>query len=150
PCRKEDIALISPIAPLCRREIISLFGREYRKQNPLTKHNFFSLASCIAASTWCKPGISTATGFSQKTCLPSFTANAKWAGLKFGGEHNKTTSTFDLISFSYASKPRKDVLSVTSIRSPYFCFKADSVLFRLSSKISANAVTCTSGSAANA
>ena len=47
-----------------------------------------------------RPGASTATGFSQKTCLPASMAAFRCMGRKCGGSARSTTSTPLAISFS--------------------------------------------------
>ena len=54
---------------------------------------FFFFASSAVARTLRTPGASTATGFSQKTCLPASMAAFRCAGRKCGGSARITTST---------------------------------------------------------
>ena len=64
-----------------------------RQQRPETRFRFFFFASSAVASTLRTPGASTATGFSQKTCLPAATAAFRCIGRKCGGVAKITTST---------------------------------------------------------
>ena len=58
------------------------------------------------------PAASTATGFSQKTCLPASTASRSIIGLNPGGVVKITTSD-SAITFLYASIPTNTVGSPT-------------------------------------
>ena len=57
-------------------------------------------ASSAVSSTLRTPGASTATGFSQNTCLPAAMAAFRCAGRKWGGVARITTSTSVANSFS--------------------------------------------------
>ena len=58
-------------------------------------HSSFFFASSAVSSTLRTPGASTATGFSQKMCLPASTAAFRWIGRKWGGVVRITTSMSD-------------------------------------------------------
>lgn len=51
------------------------------------------------------PVASTATGFSQNTCLPALIAASRCRGRNPGGVVSSTTSTSDASTFLYPSKP---------------------------------------------
>src|SRR4028119_2248833 len=118
PFRKVETVLISPTSPFKIFPKVALFDESYLKQKPETRERFFSCAFFAAIKTLRTPGASTATGFSQKTCLPAFIAAIKWSGRNDGGVANNTTSTPDSITFKYASKPTNLLVSFTLTLSP--------------------------------
>jgi len=61
--------------------------------------SFLAAAASLVSSTERMPGASTATGFSQKTCLPASMAALRCLGRKWGGSARITTSTPLSITF---------------------------------------------------
>ncbi|MNL45298.1 hypothetical protein D3C87_1679320 [compost metagenome] len=99
PFLKVVTVLISPTSPFKTRLNTPLLGKSYLKQNPETRARFLSFAFLAASNTLRTPGASTATGFSQNTCLPALIAAVNWSGRKAGGVVNNTTSTPESITF---------------------------------------------------
>src|SRR3546814_1372262 len=83
---------ISPTAPSLIFSKMARFGEWCRQQKPETRDSFFSFDFLTASSTFRIPGASTATGFSQKTCLSTSTARSE--------EH--TSELQSLMRISYA------------------------------------------------
>ena len=88
------------MAPSSTRFIVSRTPKSYRQHRPDTTLSPFAAASAHVASTLRTPGPSTATGFSQKTCLPASTQALSWIGRKCGGggqEHHVDAAIDELL-----------------------------------------------------
>ena len=96
------------------------------------------------------PGESVAHGFSQKTCLLAFTAAVRCCGRNPGGVASRTTSTPLLMTFSYASSPKKALSIFTRAPNCSLLFRRFAARSTIASSMSATAVSSLLGSAVSA